>query len=85
MSETIRIYRRRTVEYEFHDYVDVTQEEYDQIVTKVGVPFYNPESIYLSQRYDEAIYDFIGDEWETDWSEPTIDKVTNVWIDKENK
>ena len=80
MTEPIRIYRQRVIEYDTQEYIEVTQEDYDKIVAKVGIPFSSSDSKYLSKEYDEAIDAIIGDEWETDFTEPADDRIVNVWL-----
>lgn len=80
MTETIRIYRQRVIEYDIQEYVEVTQEDYDKIVAQVGVPLTDPDSAHLFLEYDRAIDDIVGDEWETDLNEPGDDRVVDVWL-----
>lgn len=79
MSDTIRIYRQRVVEYDIQEYIDVTPEEYASIVEIVGADA-NDWGKAEFDDIDSAVYETVGDEWETVWSEPGDDRSVEIWI-----
>lgn len=83
MSDTIRIKRHRVVEYDIQEYIDLTPEEYAQVVEIIGADA-NDWNKSDFEDIDNAVWNVVGDEWEADWSEPGNDRTTEIWIE-ENK
>ena len=79
MTDTIRIYRQRVIEYDLQEYIDLTPEEYAQVVEIVGADASNWSKAEF-EDIDSAVDSVIGYAWEIDFTESGDDRTVAVLI-----